>query len=170
MSGRRRSAGAIVLRTMLFILGTVIGVVAGTALYLAIKRRQNTDDHRKNMAYSITLRPPQAIAVPPTKPREIQLKPLPLTIQGEPSHFVRGQEGTIRVQTQAGARCSIEALYSTGRGPTGLPGDTVKADGDGCCEWVWTIGTKGTYVDVTVRATLDGFAEAQTALRVEVGD
>ncbi|MEJ2150023.1 MAG: hypothetical protein P8Z40_11135 [Chloroflexota bacterium] len=169
MSGRRRSAGAVVLRTMLFVLGSVIGVAAGMALYLAIKRRQNSSNHQKNTAYSIALRPQQAIAVPPDKPREIQLKPLPLTIQAEPTRFVRGQMGTIRVQTQAGARCSIQALYSTGRPPTGLSGDSLKADEDGRCEWAWTIGSKGTHVDVTVRATLEGSgSDAQAVLRVEI--
>ena len=170
MSGRRRSAGTIVLRIVLFTLGSVAGVAAGIALYLAVKRRQNSNNHQKNTAYSITLRPQQAIAVPPDQPREIQLKPLPLTIQAAPSHFVRGQKGTIRVQTQAGARCSIQLRYSTNRGPTSLSGDSLKADGDGRCEWAWTIGSKGTYVDVTVRATLDNSAEAQAAIRVEIGD
>jgi hypothetical protein len=169
MSGRRRSAGAVVLRTVLFVLGSVIGVAAGMALYLAIKRRRNSSSYQKNTAYSIALRPQQAIAVPPDKPREIQLKPLPLTIQAEPSRFVRGQQGTIRVQTQAGARCSIQALYSTKRGPTGLSGDPLKADKDGRCEWAWTIGSKGTYVDVTIQAALEGSgADAQAVLRVEI--
>jgi hypothetical protein len=169
MSGRHRSAGAVVLWTVLFVLGSVIGVAAGMALYLAIKRRQNSRRHQKNTAYSIALRPPQAITVPPDKPREIQLKPLPLTVQAEPTRFIRGQVGTIRVQTQAGARCSIEALYSTGRGPTGLAGDPLKADKDGRCEWAWTIGSKGTYLDVTVRATLDGSgADAQAMIQVEI--
>jgi hypothetical protein len=169
MSGRRRSAGAIVLRMVLFVLGIVVGVAVGMALYLAAKRRRNSSDGRNKAAYSITLRPQPAIAVPSGQPREIQLKPLPLTIQAEPSRFVRGQVGTIRVQTQAGATCSIQALYSTRRGPTGLSGDPAKADENGRCEWAWTIGSKGTYVDVTVRAVLDA-ADAQAVLRVEIGN
>jgi hypothetical protein len=169
MAGRRRSAGAIVLRIVLFTLGSLIGVAVGMALYIAVKRRQN-NNRRNHSAYAIALRQQQAITVPPDQPREIQLKPLPLTIQAEPAQFVRGQEGTIRVQTRAGASCSIQALYSTKRPPTGLPGDPVDADENGRCEWVWTIGSKGTYVDVTVRATLSGSAEAQAVLRVAIED
>jgi hypothetical protein len=170
MSGRRRSAGAIVLRTVLFVLGSVVGVVGGMALYIAIKRRQNSNNHRNNTAYAIALRPQQAIAVPSEKPRGIQLKPLPLTIQAEPSRFIRGQEGTIHVQTEAGASCSIQVVYATGHAPTSLSGDPLKADRNGRCEWAWTIGSKGTYVDVTVRAALNGAADAQAVLRVEIED
>jgi hypothetical protein len=170
MAGRRRSAGAIVLRIVLFTLGSLIGVAVGMALYVAAKRRQNSNARRNHSPYAIALRQQQAITVPPDKPREIQLKPLPLTIQAEPSPFVRGQAGTIRVQTQAGASCSIQALYSTRRAPTGLSGGPIDADEDGRCEWVWTIGSKGTYVDVTVRATLDGSADAQAVLRVPIED
>jgi hypothetical protein len=170
MSSRRRSVGAVVLRTVLFILGIVVGVAAGMVLYLAIKRRQNSSNGRKNLAYSITLRPQQAIAVPTDQPREIQLKPLPLTIQAVPARFIRGQVGTIRVQTQAGVSCSIQALYSTGHPPASLSGDSINADESGCCEWGWTIGSKGTYVDVTVWAALEGTADAQAVLRVEIED
>ena len=167
----RANAGkARFMRALLLILGLVLGLAVGLILYTSIRRRRQNgaapvagDAPAKHADFRITL-PPLADAV------EGQTRFLPLEVTALPARFVRREKGVIRVETLPGARCKIDALYSTGRRPTSLDAGSVMANEQGVCEWAWQIGTGGSHVAVTVRAWLDGYQEAAATLRVQVLD
>jgi hypothetical protein len=67
-----------------------------------------------------------------------------------------------------GARCTLNARYSTGRAPTGLDESPLTCDADGTCAWTWSVGTSGSHVDVEVAATKDGFEEVAKTRRIGI--
>ena len=175
-----RNGGNSLQRALLLGLGLGLGVVVGVILYQELKRRQ--EEETSGPTEKALIRPPaQAITIPPpSRTREIALKReerrdiqpavLPLSIEAIPAKFRRGEPGTIRVRTLPDATCAIEAVYSTGRRPTGLDTGPITAGENGECEWTWGIGTSGTYVDVTIQGWLEGYENAEETLRVPISD
>ena len=156
-------------RATRLVLGASLGIAAGIVVYF-ISQRERQEAEVFSEEKALSPRPDHKIALqPPVETREIQPAILPLTLSAEPVRFIRREPGTIYAKTLPGATCNVEAIYSTNRRPGSLETGPTAVDADGRCQWTWVIGTSGTHVDVTVRASLAGYEQAEAALRVEIG-
>lgn len=167
-----RSRGERAAQVVVFTLGAALGVFA-VVVYLMERLRERdalADGLSASVERRLAHRPTQAITLTPPVERGIQAMPVTLRIEALPEPFVRRQPGTIRVYTQPGATCQIEARYSTRRPPTSLDDVSKTADDDGRCEWTWDVRTGGDYVDVTVQAWQEGYTVAQAGMRIAVVD
>ncbi len=168
----KSDGGSRATQTILFTLGVALGVFAVVVYVMERMRGRDVlsgglpEPGERRLAH----RPTQAITLSPPAERSIQAMPVTLQIGALPEPFVRRQPGTIRVITQPGATCEIEARYSTRRPPASLEGERQTADVDGRCEWTWDVRTGGEYVDVTVRAWQEGYTVAQAGMRIAIVD
>ncbi len=153
-------------RMVMIALGAALGTVGTVVLVRWLRDRQQAVGGESRL----TALPVQAITLRPVGQHAIQTVSLPLTISADPVKFTRRQRGTIRVETLPGASCTIHALYSTGASPASLNTEPVTADGQGHCEWSWLIGTSGKYVEIEVRAWLEGYDRNTVRLQVPIKD
>jgi hypothetical protein len=143
----------------------VLGVGAGVGLVMYLLGQKEEQEKSASRP-----RPQQRIVIPPPIRKEAKPGTLKLNLIAEPARFVRREQGTLIVETLPGASCKLEAVYSTNRKPSGLDEGPVAADSNGNCRWTWPIGTGGSHVDVTVRASLAGYEDAEADLRIEIVD
>ncbi len=141
-----------------------VGTGVGLIMYL-LGQREEQPAKPASSAHSR-----QGIVIPPPIRKEVKPAALKLNLIAEPAKFVRREQGTVIAETLPGASCKFEAVYSTNRKPSGLDEGAVAADSNGNCRWTWPIGTGGSHVDVTVRASMTGYEDVETSLRIEIVD
>lgn len=138
-------------------------------------------DREREMGSAAPRRPGAGIRLKPTtapkagtvaKPASTTSAPVELTLalNASPRTFKRGAEGTVRAKSLPGAQCTLSAKYSTGRTPTGLEDGPLTCDGDGSCEWTWSVGTSGSHVDVEVVAAKAGYEDVTQSRRISIKD
>lgn len=154
-------------RRAIGVVGLGVGIVAGIVAYVLFREQEAQSAEHEN---AITPRPEHQITIKPEQQRSIEPAGISLILTAQPAKFIRRQSGSITAETLPGATCSIEAVYSTNRRPSGLEITPVKADDNGKCSWTWEIGTGGSHVDVTVKASAQGQNPIETTLRVEIVD
>lgn len=151
-------------------LGIGMGVLIGVVIYLLLEHERQQRETAQNDR-ALSSRPQHEIVLPPAEKKQaIEPARLKLRLTALPVRFTRREEGAIIAETLPGTACTIDAVYSTNRRPNSLVSVKRTAEADGACRWNWEIGTSGTYVDVTVIASLDGYEEVKETLRVEVID
>jgi hypothetical protein len=162
-------------RLLLIAFGAALGAVLIVLLVHEVQQRRREQSGPSSLAHrpptGILLRPPQGetAIMTPAKPTA-EVDQLPLKIAAKPAAFIRRRAGTIRVETLAGATCTLKATYSTGRAPSSLDGSISKAGENGRCEWTWEIGTSGDHVEVEVEVRLKGHEPVHAKKRVRIVD
>jgi hypothetical protein len=143
---------------------------AAVMWYLLDQQRQQTGtgEHRRStrpggIRLHVTSVPKPRVTTKPAAPAALTLQ-----INARPRTFKRGKEGTVQVKTLPGAHCTLNARYSTGRAPSGLEAGPLPANADGICAWTWPVGTSGSYVDVEVTASQDGYAGVTESKRINI--
>lgn len=148
-------------RSLLFVAGVGLGALTIASIF---SRRRSIAEPagparlstEAPAAPAITLHPPPEAGT------------LSLRIEAIPETLVNGEDGRIRALTAPGATCLISARYSTGRPPVSLDIRPRRASSSGVCEWVWSVRTSGSWLDVEVQAWLEDHLIARAEKRFEV--